>query len=138
MKNGCHFLNMCHTEKFQITDSHKVGVSVFLSVNANKILLSAIMKKSKKWLPFCKYALYGKMSNYQPPKVWVSGFLNVEWNISISLYEKIEKWPPFCKCASYRKNSNYQPPIFTKWLMPIFCFLDTRKTRDKNFVESVV
>ena len=28
-KNGCHFVNMCHTEKFQITDPPKFGSLVF-------------------------------------------------------------------------------------------------------------
>ena len=53
MKDGCHFINIDHTEKFQTTDPHKVWVSGFPSVNGNGISLLAIMKKIEKWLPFC-------------------------------------------------------------------------------------
>ena len=48
LKNGCHFFNIRHTEKFPITDPHKVWVSSFLSVDRNGISTSsAIMKKLK-------------------------------------------------------------------------------------------
>ena len=48
LKKGCHFVNMHHTEKFQITNPPKVWVSSFLSVNENEILKNyEIMKKSK-------------------------------------------------------------------------------------------
>ena len=57
LKNGQFFVNVCHTEKFQITASPKVWVSGFLSVNGNKILASAIMKKLK----MAKYVPYGKI-----------------------------------------------------------------------------
>ena len=80
-KNDHHYVNMCHTEKFQITDPAKVWVSSFMSVNRNGIFALAIMKKLKngcdcvnicvgyyekikKWLPFCKYASYGNILNY--------------------------------------------------------------------------
>ena len=45
MKNGYHFINIDHTEKFQVTDLPKVWVSGFPSVNGNGISASAIMKK---------------------------------------------------------------------------------------------
>ena len=46
LKNGCHFINIYHTEKFQITNPPpKVWVSSFPSVNRNGISASAIMKK---------------------------------------------------------------------------------------------
>ena len=50
LKNGQYFVNACHTEKFQITASPLVWVSGFLSVNGNKILALAIMKKLKNGL----------------------------------------------------------------------------------------
>ena len=52
LKNGCHFVNIDHTEKFQITDPPKAWISGCLSVNRNGISASAIMKNWK-WLPFC-------------------------------------------------------------------------------------
>ena len=45
LKNGCHFFNINHTEKFPISDPPKVWVSGFLSVDGNRISVSAIMKK---------------------------------------------------------------------------------------------
>ena len=47
LKNGCHFINIDRTEKFQITDPPKVWVSGFPSVDGNTISPSAIMKKLK-------------------------------------------------------------------------------------------
>ena len=47
LKNGHHFVNMHHTQKFQITNSPKVWVFGFPSVYGNRISASAIMKKSK-------------------------------------------------------------------------------------------
>ena len=47
LKNGCHFININHIEKIQITDTPKVWVSSFLNVDGNGISLSAIMKKLK-------------------------------------------------------------------------------------------
>ena len=47
LKNGSHFINIDHTEKFQITNPPKVWVSGILSVNGNGIPVSAIMKKFK-------------------------------------------------------------------------------------------
>ena len=69
-------------------------------------------EKIKKWLLFCKYRSYGKMSNYQPQQslgLWFSE-CRLKWNISVSHYEKIEKWLPFHKYWSYGKISNYWPP----------------------------
>ena len=45
LKNGCHFININHTEKFQITDHPNIWVSGFLSVDGNGISALAIMKK---------------------------------------------------------------------------------------------
>ena len=47
MKNGCHFVNIDHMEKFQITEPPKVWVSGFPCVNRNGISSLAIMKKLK-------------------------------------------------------------------------------------------
>ena len=52
LKNGCHFFNIDHFEKFPITDPPKVWVSSFLSVDRNGISALAIMKKIEKWPPF--------------------------------------------------------------------------------------
>ena len=37
-------------------------------------------EKIEKWPKFHKYASYENISNYCPPKVWVSGFLSVNGN----------------------------------------------------------
>ena len=47
-KNGHHFVNIDHTEKFQITKPPKVWVSSFVSVEGNRISASAIMKNIEK------------------------------------------------------------------------------------------
>ena len=47
LKNSCHFFNIDRTEKFQMTNPHKVWVSSFPSVNGNRISVLAIMKKLK-------------------------------------------------------------------------------------------
>ena len=62
--NGCHFINVHHMEKYQITDPLEVCVSGFRGVNGNGILALVILKKIEKRLPFHTYASYGKMSNY--------------------------------------------------------------------------
>ena len=63
-KNDCYFVNIDCTKKFQITDPPQVWVSSFPSVNGNGISLSAIIKKSNKWPPFCQYQSYGNIPNY--------------------------------------------------------------------------
>ena len=69
MKNGHHFVNINHTEKFQITDLLKVWVSGFLSVDGNGISASPIMKKLKNGHHFININC---MENFQitepPPK----------------------------------------------------------------------
>ena len=75
LKNGCHFINIDHMEKFQITDPIKGWVSGFPSVDRNGISASAIMKKLKNG---CHFINIDGTKNFQItdcPKVWVSGFL---------------------------------------------------------------
>ena len=83
LKNGHQFVNINHTEKFQITNPHKcLGLCRLPSVNGNEILA------------FCKYQSYRKISNYQPFQIlglWFSECQQKQ-NISVSHYEKIEKW----------------------------------------------
>ena len=45
LKNGSNFINIDHTEKFQMTNPPKIWVSGFPSVDGNRISASAIMKK---------------------------------------------------------------------------------------------
>ena len=75
LKNGCHFVNINHTEKFQITDPPKVWVSSVLSVNGNGTSASAIMKKLKNGCHFINIDGTEKFQITDCPKVWVSGFL---------------------------------------------------------------
>ena len=79
LKNGHHFINIDHTEKFQIANPTKVWVSSLLSVEGYGISVLAIIKKLKNGC-LCKYWLHRKISNYWPPKVWVSSFPSVNGN----------------------------------------------------------
>ena len=68
--------------KFQITNPPpKFWSPIFQTcINRNGISVLAIMKWSKR-LPFCKYQLYERISNYQPsPKVCISSFPSVDRN----------------------------------------------------------
>ena len=80
LKNGCHFINIDHMEKFQITDLLKVWVSGFPSVNGNGISLSNIMKKLKNGCHFINIDCMEKFQITDLPKVWVSGFPSVNGN----------------------------------------------------------
>ena len=48
-----------------------------INVNGNRISVSAIMKKLKKWLPFINIDCKEKIQITDPLKVWVSGFKSV-------------------------------------------------------------
>ena len=67
-KNGHHFINMYHTEKFQITNPpplpHQHSVSSFLSAGRNGILVLDIMKKSSNGCHFKNMHHMEKNSNY--------------------------------------------------------------------------
>ena len=63
LKNCCHFINIDHTEKFQITDPPpKVRVSSFQGVKRNGISVSAIVKKLKNG---CHFININHMENFQ-------------------------------------------------------------------------
>ena len=96
LKNGCHFFNIDHTEKFQITNPPKVWISGFLSVDRNGISVSGIMKKLKNGCHFFNIDHMEKiqMSDPQSLGLWFSECQR-KWNIGIGHYEKIEKWLPF-------------------------------------------
>ena len=68
LKNGYHFINIDHTEKFQITDPPKVWVSGFPSVNGHGISASAIMKKLKNGYHFVNIDHTEKIQITDPPK----------------------------------------------------------------------
>ena len=68
LKNGCHFINIDHTEKFQITDPPKVWVSSFPSVDRNGISLLAIMKKMKNGCHFVNIYHTEKFQITDPPQ----------------------------------------------------------------------
>ena len=97
-KNGYHFIN----------------INTFSECQQKRNISIGHYEKIQKWLPFHKYLTYKKISNYWPPRVWVSGFLSVNGNgISApAIMKKIEKWLPFCKYWLYWKISNY-------WLPPL-------------------
>ena len=75
MKNGYHFINIDHMEKFQITDLLKVWVSGFPSVNGNVISESAIMKKFENGCHFINIDHTEKFQITVPPQslgLWFS------------------------------------------------------------------
>ena len=80
LKNGCCFVNIDCMEKFQITDTPKVWVSSFLSVDGNGISPLAIMKKLKHGCHFVNIDHMEKFQITDPLKVWVSGFPSVDRN----------------------------------------------------------
>ena len=81
LKNGHHFININHTEKFQITNHPKIWVSNFLSVNRKRISALAIMKKLKNGHHFVNIDHTENFPITDPaPKVSVSGFLSFNCN----------------------------------------------------------
>ena len=92
LKNGCHFINVNHTEKFQITDLPKFGSPVFwvstemeyqhrpLWKNWKMAAISLILIIQKNF----------KLLTLQSWGLWFSEWWR-KWDISISHYEKIEK-----------------------------------------------
>ena len=98
LKNGCHFININCTEKFQITDPPKVWVSSFPSVNRNGISVSAIMKKLKNGCHFVNIDRTEKFQITDSPQSLGLQFSECQQkeNISVGHYEKIEKWLSFC------------------------------------------
>ena len=171
LKNGCHFFNIDHTEKFpitnppqslglqfsecwqkwhisvghyekkwkmaaislilivrknfQITDSPKVWVSSFQSVNRNGTSVLAIMKKLKNGCHFFNIDCTEKFPITDPHKVWVSSFLSVDGNgISVSaIMKKLKNG-----CHFFNINLFPITNIFAWWP---FC---TQKTGDTNFL----
>ena len=122
-----------HQWKIQKTESMKnLHVSQFYECWRKQNISISHYKKIEKWLPFHKYWSYRKLSNYRPPKVWISGFLSVDGNriSALAIIKKIEKWPPFHKYWSYGKCSNYQPPPKV-W---VFSFLSV----DRNGISALL
>ena len=66
LKNDCHFVNIDHMEKLQITDPQSL-VSGFLSVDRNGISLLAIMKKLKNGCHFVNIDRMEKFQITDPP-----------------------------------------------------------------------
>ena len=77
LKDGSYFVNINHTEKFQITDPPKVWVSGFLSVNRNRISASTIMKKLKNGSHFVNIDHTEKFQITDPPSKFGSPVFRV-------------------------------------------------------------
>ena len=90
LKNGCHILNINHTEKIQITNPHKVSVPCFLSVDRNGISVLAIMKKMKNGCHIININHTEKIQITNPPQSLGVQFSECQqkWNISVGHYEK--------------------------------------------------
>ena len=74
----------------------------------NGISVSAI----EKWLPFHKYASYGKISNYWPLKVWVSGFVSIDRNgiPALAIMKKSKNGCHFVNMCCKEKCEITDPP----------------------------
>ena len=85
-------------------------ISSFASVNRNRIIASAIMKKLNNGCHFFNIDHMEKYPITDPPKVWVSGFLSVNRNrISASAIMKNWKMAAISLISIIRKN--IQVPI---------------------------
>ena len=69
---------MCRGVKLQITDTPKVWVPGFPSVDRNAKLVLAIMENGKNGRSSPKMYPRAKLPITDPPKVWVSGFPSVD------------------------------------------------------------
>ena len=107
LKNGCHFVNIDHREKFQITDPPKVWVSGFLSVDRNGISVLAIMETLKNGCHFVNIGCMEKFQIIYPPKVWVSSFLSVDRN-GISASAIMEKLKNGCHFINIDRTEKFQ------------------------------
>ena len=135
LKNGSHFVNIDHTEKFQITDPPqslglwfsectnppKVWVSGFPSVDGNGISALAIMKRLKNGCHFVNIDRTEKFQITNPAKVWVSGFPSVDGNeISASaIMKKLKNGSHFINIDSTEKFLITDPPP-PKFGSPVF------------------
>ena len=102
LKNGCHFVNIDRTVKFQINNPPQSLGLQFSKCQQKQNISISHYEKIEKWPPFHKYWSYRKISNYWQPKSLGLQFSECwrKWNISVSHYEKIEKWPAFRKYRS--------------------------------------
>ena len=69
-------------------------------------------EKLEKWLPFWKYQSYRKISNYQPPKVWVSGLPSVNRNTisALAIMKKLKNGHYFVNINCTEKFQITSPP----------------------------
>ena len=117
LKNGCHFVNINHTEKISnYWLPPKVWVSSFLSVDRNAISASVIMKKMKNSHHFVNIHHMEKcqITDSPPPKVWVSSFLSVNRK-GISVSTIMKKFTNGCHFVNIDRMENFQitdPPKF--------------------------
>ena len=95
-KNGCHFININHTEKFQNTDLPKFGSPVFRVLQKQSI----------------------SIIHYDPrPKIWVPGFWSVDRNgISALAIMKTQKMALMSLISIVQKHSKLLTrPKFGLW-----------------------
>ena len=104
-KNGCHFINMHHMEKFQITQPPRVWVSSFPNVDRNGISTSAIMEKWKNGHHFINMHRMEKFQIAQrppSPQVFVSGLPSESPMCSFTLPDILSSLKTFkgnlCSC----------------------------------------
>ena len=96
LKNGCHFININHMEKFQTTDPPKFGSPVFRVSTETEYQYRPLWKN---WKMATILLISIVQKNFQLPTPQSLGLqfskCQRKWNISIGHYEKIEKWLPF-------------------------------------------
>ena len=120
LKNGCNFFNIDHMENFQITDSPKVWVSGFLSVNRNGISVFTIMKKLK-MAAISLILIIQKNFKLPTPKVWVSGFPSVNRK-RISASAIMKKLKNGCHFINFDHTEKFQITNFHKVWFSGFLF----------------
>ena len=126
LKNGCHFVNINHTEKFHITNPPKVWVSSFPSVKRNRISVLAIMKNLKNGCHFVNIDHTEKFQTTNSPKVLVFGFLSVNRN-GISESAIMKKLKNGCYFVNIEHMENFQ--ITDPHKVWVFGFLSVNRNR---------
>ena len=113
LKNGCHFININHAEKFQNYHPPKVWISGFLSVDRNGISVLAIMKKLKNGHHFVNINCTEKFQITAPlPKFGFSGFPSVDRNriLASVIMKKMKNGHYFVNINHMEKFQNTNPP----------------------------
>ena len=111
LKNGCHFVNIDHIEKFQITDPPKFGSLIFQVLMDMEYYCQPLWKNWKMAAILLILIIWKNFKLLTPPKVWVSSFPSFDGNgISLlAIMEKLKNGFHFINIDHNGKISNYWP-----------------------------